>query len=173
MCRLCTASLFCVAGSVTSARVPPSLPVPAVVGTCTSATDRPATSSGPTTSASVCALPASTATSFARSMALPPPKPITTSGQACEAAANAASSVATSGSNATSPNTLTSPVRPSTSTREALNGSAITSARRPPTKRPTAATVPDPNSRACGRVISIGSSRVGVSSSVVITRPQA
>ena len=37
MWRLCTASLLRVAGSVTSARVPASLPVPAVVGTCTSA----------------------------------------------------------------------------------------------------------------------------------------
>ena len=41
MWRLCTASLFCVAGSVTSARVPASLPVPEVVGTCISATLRP------------------------------------------------------------------------------------------------------------------------------------
>ena len=51
MCRLCTASLFCVAGSVTSARVPASLPVPEVVGTCTSAdASGPCTFSGPTTS---------------------------------------------------------------------------------------------------------------------------
>ena len=50
MWRLCTASLFCVAGSVTSARVPASLPVPDVVGTWISATRRRRTFSGPTTS---------------------------------------------------------------------------------------------------------------------------
>ena len=42
MCRLCTASLFCVAGSVTRARVPASLPVPDVVGDLDQRTPPPA-----------------------------------------------------------------------------------------------------------------------------------
>ena len=85
MWRLCTASLFRVAGSVTSARVPASLPVPEVVGTCTSAQPRPFTRSAPTTSATVWPLPGRTAASLARSMALPPPKPTTTSGRTVSA----------------------------------------------------------------------------------------
>ena len=90
MWRLCTASLFCVAGSVTSARVPASLPVPEVVGTCTSAHAAARHLLRPDDV--VEGLPAagqSTATSLARSMALPPPKPTTRSG--CNARAPAAS----------------------------------------------------------------------------------
>ena len=164
MCRLCTASLFCVAGSVTSARVPPSLrcrrwsaPAPARTAARSPAPARP-----PRRASARCR-PARRRASRGPSRcrrrsrsrgpvgpARRPPTPRPASG--------------TSGSNATSPKTVTSPGRPSTSTREALNGSRRPRARSPSAaaKRPTAATVPEPNSMACGRTISIGSSRVGV-----------
>ena len=140
----------------------PRCPVPDVVGTWTSATCRPLTFSAPTTSWIACPLPGSTATSLARSIALPPPKPTTRSGSHRSAAASAASRVGMSGSKLTSPKTVTSPGRSSSSTRAALNGSATTSGRRSPlaaAKRATAATVPEPNSMASGRTISIGSSQ--------------
>src|SRR4051794_13683845 len=163
MCRLCTASLFCVAGSVTSARVPASLPVPDVVGTWISATRRPFTFSEPTTSWMVCSLPGRTATSLAKSIALPPPKPTTRSGCRRSASATAWSKLGISGSGFTSPKTVTSPGRPRTSTRAALKASATTRTRRMRfsfAQRPTVATAPGPNSIASGRTISIGESSV-------------
>ena len=135
MWRLCTASLFWVAGSVTSARVPPSLPVPAVVGTCTRRAVRPCTFSGPTTSWMLCPLPGSTAASLARSMALPPPKPITRSGLQSAATASSASRFGMSGSGRTVPNTVGVPGRSSRSTRPALKASATTRIRWQPWAR--------------------------------------
>ena len=73
---LSVAILFIVAGSVISARVPTSLPVPAVVGICASATRRAGARFGPEMSGSRWSPVTSTATSLARSIALPPPKPI-------------------------------------------------------------------------------------------------
>jgi hypothetical protein len=109
MKRLCTASLLRLAGSVTSARVPASLPVPEVVGICISATLRPITFSAPTMSAKAASPVQSTATSLARSIALPPPKPTMRSGALSRAIATAFSRLGRSGSGFTSPNTLTAP----------------------------------------------------------------
>ena len=159
MWRLCTASLFCVAGSVTSERVPASLPVPDVVGTCARALRRPATFSGPTTSWMVWPLPGSTAASLARSIALPPPKPTTRSGCVSSAMASSASRLGMSGSGLTVPNTVTLPGSASTSTRLALKASATTRMRLKPCSRAQAPTVgasPEPNRRTGGRWISIG-----------------
>ena len=73
---LSVAILFIVSGSVIRARVPTSLPVPAVVGIWTSSTLRFGARFGPEMSRRPLSLLTKTATSFARSMALPPPKPI-------------------------------------------------------------------------------------------------
>jgi hypothetical protein len=139
--------------------VPASLPVPEVVGICISATLRPATFSGPTMSAKGTSLVHITATSLARSMALPPPKPTTRSGLTSFAIATAFSRLGRSGSGLTSPNTLTVPGSASVSTRRALKGSEITSGRLAPirsAKRAAAVMVPLPNSRMVGRWISMG-----------------
>src|SRR5918993_453844 len=73
---LSVAILFMVSGSVIRARVPTSLPVPAVVGIWISLTLRLGALFGPETSRKLLSLVTRTATSFAKSMALPPPKPM-------------------------------------------------------------------------------------------------
>jgi hypothetical protein len=155
---LSVATLFIVAGSVTSARVPTSLPVPAVVGTWASATRRLGARFGPEISDKVLSLGASTATSFARSMALPPPKPITASAPAAFAAATAASRLGRSGSGFTSPKSPGSR-RPRTSRRAAFTLSATTKGRSAPAASSQAASVPTwptPKRTTAGRCISIG-----------------
>ena len=125
---LSVATLFIVAGSVIRARVPTSLPVPAVVGTCASATRRGGARFGPEMSGNPTSLVTSTATSFARSIALPPPKPMTASASAALAAATAASRFGRSGSGFTSPKRAAS-FSPRMSRRAAFTLSATTKGR--------------------------------------------
>ena len=137
---LSVAILFIVPGSVISARVPTSLPVPAVVGICASATRRAGARFGPEMSGSRRSLVTSTATSLARSIALPPPKPMTASAPAALAAATAASRFGRSGSGFTSPKSAAS-VSPRMSRRAALILSATTNGRRAPVASSQAASV--------------------------------
>ncbi len=110
--------------------MPASLPVPEVVGTWTRAGRRPVMRSMPTTSPMLLPVPGRTAANFARSMALPPPKPMTRSGRSSAATASKELRFGTSGSGTTSPKTVTSPSRPSSSTRATLNASETTRTRR-------------------------------------------
>ncbi len=126
---LSVAILFIVAGSVISARVPTSLPVPAVVGIWARTTRRAGARFGPEMSGRRLSLVTRTATSLARSMALPPPKPMTASASAALAAATAASRLGRSGSGFTSPKRAGSR-RPRMSRRAALTLSATTNGRR-------------------------------------------
>ena len=163
---LSVAILFIVPGSVISARVPTSLPVPAVVGIWASdhAARRRAVRAGDV--GQPLSLVTSTATSLARSMALPPPKPTTASASAAFAAATAASRFGRSGSGFTSPKSAAS-VRPRTSSRAALTLSATTKGRRAPVAASQGASVstwPAPKRRMAGRCISIGDCRVSMGS---------
>ena len=161
---LSVAILFIVPGSVISARVPTSLPVPAVVGIWASTTRRAGARFGPEISGSRLSLVTSTATSLARSMALPPPKPTTASASAAFAAATAASRFGRSGSGFTSPKSAAS-LRPRTSSRAALTLSATTNGRRAPVAASQGASVstwPAPKRRMAGRCISIGDCRVSI-----------
>jgi hypothetical protein len=140
--------LFSVAASVTSARMPASDPVPAVVGTSASAFCRAVTLFGPITWASPWS-PRSTVTSLARSITEPPPNPTTRSGATARAAASAASRLSVSGSGRTPSKTSTRPGSPSRSSIGRIVACVSTRMRWNPcaaAQAPTSAAVPLPNS---------------------------
>ena len=144
---------------MTSARVPISLPVPAVVDIWASAIVRPVIFSRPIISLRLCLPDTSIETSLAISIALPPPKPMIKSGSCALAAAIAASRFGISGSGTTFPKIDRLCRGPKTERRSALKASATTNGRRYPrafTQSARSAMVPEPKRMTGGLSSSIG-----------------